>query len=102
MFLLYSVQNIDTPVVTVDVTQSSVMDCTPHSSRCFYPGDNVTITCNSSGNSYYITGPEGINTSSMTINHFSSRHVGNYTCNSSNECGMNSSTVTLKMISEFI
>ena len=93
---------IDIPVITLDITQSSAMDCTPHSSRCFYPGDNVTITCSSSSNSHYITGPNGINTSSLTIEHFDSSAVGNYTCTSSNECGMNSSTVNLRMISEFI
>ena len=101
--ILYNTHvHIDIPVITLDITQSSAMDCTPYSSRCFYPGDNVTITCSSSGNSHYITGPNRINTSSLTIKHFNSSVVGDYTCTSSNECGMNSSTVSLQMISEFI
>ena len=93
---------IDIPVIALDITHSSAMDCTPYSSRCFYPGDSVTITCSSSSNSHYITAPNGINTSSLTIEHFNSNAVGNYTCTSPNECGMNSSTVSLQMISEFI
>ena len=101
--ILYNTHvHIDIPVITLDITQSSAIDCTPYSSRCFYPGDSVTITCSSSGNSHYITGPNGINTSSLTIEHFNSSAVGDYTCTSSNKCGMNSSTVSLRMISEFI
>ena len=101
--LLYNTcVHIDIPVITLDITQSSAMDCTPYSSRCFYPGDSVTITCSSSSNSHYIIGPNGINTNSLTIEHFNSSSIGGYTCTSSNECGMNSSTVSLQIISEFI
>ena len=70
------------------------------SEQVLYPGDNVSINCESFNNSYNISGRAEFSINQpIIINSLNFSVEGQYNCTSSNECG-DFDTLTLEMMSK--